>query len=90
MVVVEALAHSLPVVATDIPALQGLILPNENGILTAANPAVLSAAIRHLLDSPNERQRLAEGARSSATRYHLPDIAARYEGVLTKAIQFRG
>lgn len=85
MVIVEALAHSLPVVATDIPALQGLILPGENGTLAAANPADLSAAIRPLLESPAERIRLAEGARKSAARYDLHDIAARYEDVLSKA-----
>ncbi|HEY5792078.1 MAG TPA: glycosyltransferase family 4 protein [Chthoniobacterales bacterium] len=83
MVVVEALAHGLPVAATDIPALRGVILPGENGRLAA--PPDLGAALRGLLKDPETRARLAEGARASAARYDLREIARRYEAVLIKA-----
>lgn len=70
MVLTEALARGLPVVATAAGAAPDTV-PSEAGLLVPADDApAFAAALARLLDAPAERRRLAAGAR--AARHRLP------------------
>ena len=70
MAYAEAIAHGLPVIGTTAGAIPETV-PETAGILVPPDDVpALAAALRRLIESPIERARLAEGARSAAR--HLP------------------
>ncbi|MFW2356633.1 glycosyltransferase family 4 protein [Hydrogenophaga sp.] len=83
MVITEALAHGLPVVASDGGAL-AQTLPAEAGLqVPAGEVAPLQAALARVLSDAALRARLAAGARSAAVRLPTwPAQAARFAAVL--------
>jgi len=70
----EALAAGKPIVATDADGLLDILTDGRDArIVPRRNAAALATAIVDLMDSPDERARLAAAARVTAQRY---DIAA--------------
>jgi glycosyltransferase involved in cell wall biosynthesis len=62
---VEAMICGVPVVATAVNAVPDLVAPGESGLLVPpGRPALLAAAIRHLLRSPGLAARMAAAARA--------------------------
>ena len=73
MAYAEAIAHGLPVIGTTAGAIPETV-PDTAGILVPPNDVpALAAALRRLIESPTERERLADGARIAAK--HLPTWA---------------
>jgi glycosyltransferase involved in cell wall biosynthesis len=69
--VYEYMAAGLPVVASRLGQLEGLIQDGINGLLCPAGDAVaLSAALGLLREEPQLRRRLGEAARASVLRHH--------------------
>jgi glycosyltransferase involved in cell wall biosynthesis len=100
MVVVEALAHGLPVVATavggvpealgraPVGALPGMLVPPED-------PAALAGALRAWLDDPGLRERLggaAAGRRPTLRRWDqtAQDLAVVLDGVAARPLRRSG
>jgi len=82
-VLVEAMACGVPVVATASPGTREIVSVGTDGLLVDRHePHALAAAIARILSDSVLRQRLSEGARSSAQRFALPTIAAAYDRVL--------
>jgi glycosyltransferase involved in cell wall biosynthesis len=68
MVVTEAVAHGLPVLATDAGALADTV-PRKAGLqVPAGNAAALREALERLISDPGLRTQLAAGARAAALR----------------------
>jgi glycosyltransferase involved in cell wall biosynthesis len=68
LVIVEAMASGLAVVATDIGGTAGAIESGKNGILVSpGEPGELERATRELLDQPDRMRDLARSAREKAT-----------------------
>jgi glycosyltransferase involved in cell wall biosynthesis len=64
MAFTEALAHGLPVVGTRVGAAVENV-PQAAGVLVPVDNAdALASALRHLIENPQERERLAAGARA--------------------------
>ena len=87
MVLTEAFACAMPVVASDIPGYRDVMTP-ETGVLIPANePHVLAQATVSLLADEPRRQQLGAGARRRARAYSWDDIGRRllaiYERVAT-------
>jgi glycosyltransferase involved in cell wall biosynthesis len=62
--ILESMAAGVPVVASDLPAVQELVTDGEHGRLVAPDrPGELARAIRVLLDSPERRARMGQAAR---------------------------
>ncbi len=60
----QAMAHAVPCVATEVPGLRGLIEPGQSGIVVpSADPRALERAIVGLLDRPDAARRLGQNAR---------------------------
>jgi len=73
MAVAEALARGLPVVATDVGAVAGLVGVEAGLVVPAGDQAALTSALDSLLGDAAARARLAAGA--ARVRRRLPDWA---------------
>jgi glycosyltransferase involved in cell wall biosynthesis len=63
--IVEAMICGVPVIATAVNAVPDLVVPGETGVLVPpGRPALLAAAIGHLLDRPSAAARMASAARA--------------------------
>jgi phosphatidylinositol alpha-mannosyltransferase len=70
IVLVEALAAGLPVVASDIAGYSEVIREGEDGLLVPArNPSALAAAAARVLDDPALAERLRDGGRRRARAF---------------------
>lgn len=85
MVITEALAHGLPVVASDAGALAQTLPPGAGLQFSAGKVAALQAALVRILSDTGLRERLGAGARAAAGRLpSWPVQAARFASVLER------
>ncbi|NYD34548.1 glycosyltransferase [Actinomycetospora corticicola] len=70
LVILEAMAHGLPLVTSDFGALPALVRENDAGIVVKAGSVDdLTAALYQLAKNPPERERQAENSRRAASNY---------------------
>lgn len=82
LVLPEAIAAGVPVVATTVGGVPDLIGPEEGLLVSPEQPAALAAAMRSVLDDPAAAKRRAEAARLRLAREFGPEQwLARYEEV---------
>jgi glycosyltransferase involved in cell wall biosynthesis len=83
MVVIEAMAAGLPVVATDVGSVRDLVADGETGRLVAREAAPLAAAVAGLLLDPDARRRMGAAGRARVEeRYGLERCVAETEAFL--------
>jgi glycosyltransferase involved in cell wall biosynthesis len=90
MVLIEAMARGIPVIAPDITGVVDIVVNNMTGLLIDDRVASLADAIRRILTEPGLRDRLVNGARKEFRRYEWPAIArqcAQYYGELLPAAE---
>lgn len=76
LVVVEAMAAGLPVVASAAPGVSGIIDHDRTGLLVPiGDPDALALAIARLLDDPQLGRSLAAKASQAAARYAVGQVA---------------
>jgi glycosyltransferase involved in cell wall biosynthesis len=86
-VLVEAMACSVPVVATSSPGTRAIVRTGIDGLLVDRHePAAVASALERVLGDAPFRCRLKEGARQGAERFALPVIVAAYDRVLQGAL----
>ncbi len=83
LVVLEAMAAALPVVATDVPGTAELL--GGIGLLAEPEPAALAAAIDTLAGDAALRERLGRRSAEAARGYSWDAVAARVEQVYAEA-----
>ena len=77
MVLVEAMAAGVPVVATDIAGYREVVRDGEDGLLVPpADPAALAAAIRRVLADADLAERLRRAGRARAETYSWDRVTA--------------
>ncbi len=82
LVVLEALAAGLPVVASDIPVFAEYLQDGRNALLAPPNdPAAVAAALGRLSADPGLRRRLAEGGRPLVDRFTWAASAHSHEEI---------
>lgn len=89
LVAVEAMAYSLPVVASNEGSLPDIIRNGETGLIVEkGNPAALAAAIEKLLRNPKSRLQFGSaGERRFRSNYTLHHWEMRFADVLTECIE---
>jgi glycosyltransferase involved in cell wall biosynthesis len=82
VVVMEAFALGTPVVATAVGELPVVVEDGVNGLLVPpGRPELLAAALRRLVQEPDLRARLAEGAQHSVERFDVRRAGADVEAI---------
>jgi glycosyltransferase involved in cell wall biosynthesis len=82
-VLLEAMAHARPVVATPIAGVRGLVRNGENGFLVPPDdPTAMARALGRLLDEPALADRLGAAARVTAEPFAWPRVRPRLEAAL--------
>ncbi|MBS0295151.1 MAG: glycosyltransferase [Proteobacteria bacterium] len=90
LVLLEAMAARLPVIATGIPPMTDIVREGETGLTTLVADAASNAqAMGRLLDDPGLRTRLAAAGRACAETHSLDVMAARIEAVYREAMTER-
>ena len=87
LVVLEAMAAGLPVVATDIPVFREYLTPGVDALLVPpADPAALAGAMADVMADADLRRRLVEAGRRVAARFTWADAARRHQQVYRSAL----
>ncbi len=89
IVLMEAMAMEIPVVATEIMGVPELVDDEQSGLLVPpARPELLAAALVRLLTDPELRERMGrEGRRRVAADYDITGSAARLRSLLEPLIR---
>lgn len=92
LVVAQAMATGLPVVATRSGGIKDVVQDGETGILVDKQcPAQLAQAIRYLIDRPDIRKSMGNAGRKRIeTHFDLSEQALRLEGILNRVANPRG
>ncbi len=86
VVLLEAQATCLPVVAIDAPGACDMVSHGENGFLTPADPALFAGRVRELLDDDQRRRDFAARALVHAQRFSAPACARQLAAVYQEAL----
>jgi glycosyltransferase involved in cell wall biosynthesis len=87
----EAMAASLPIVATDVPGHRDVIVRSQTGLLVPPeDSAALAEAITSLVGDPERRRRMGEAGRRRVLEHFTIEAmvgktAALYEGAVAAA-----
>ncbi len=79
MVILEALASGLPVVAVNDPVYEGVIQNKINGVLVEPDVKQFAKACLDILSNPKERERLSDSAIKSMHNFSLSQTAKSFE-----------
>ncbi len=78
LVLVEAMAHGLPVVATDIPGVRRVVDPGRTGLLAPPDPESFAGALERVLTDGELRKTIAGEGRKRAGEFDWGRIIPRY------------
>ena len=88
IVLLEAMAAGLPIVASDIAGYRSVIRDDREGLLVPpGQPAHLAAALRQLLDHPDQRREMGQRGRLKANQYSWEHIVDKILGVYMSTIE---
>ncbi|MEQ5835228.1 glycosyltransferase [Marinobacter sp. NFXS9] len=81
MVILEAMAAAMPVVAVRSSGIDDVVRDDCNGFKTPRNREKWRRAVQHLMDDPELHQRLSENALAFARDYSIDHFAYDVEGI---------
>jgi phosphatidyl-myo-inositol alpha-mannosyltransferase len=87
IVLVEAMAAGLPIVATDIPGYREVVRPDVEGLLVPPNDSgALAAALRRVLADRELAHRLRHAGRARAELFRWPVVVEQIESAYRDAL----
>ncbi len=82
LVLLEAMASGVPIVATNLPGYRTVLTPGSQGLaVPPRDPAALRVALETLLQRPDLRAEMGARGIETSKRYAWPSIAERLEGI---------
>lgn len=84
-VIIEAMAHGLPVVATRVGGIPGLVTPEIGILVQPADPAALSRALVTVHDSPTLAKAMSDAAREAAAGLLAEPVSRQLASVLAES-----
>jgi glycosyltransferase involved in cell wall biosynthesis len=93
LVLLEAAASGLPIVATDVGGNREVAIEDSNGLLAPArDPAALARRMMELLALPAEERRAmgTRGREYVVTTYDLESVIQTWEGIYTGWLRRKG
>ncbi|HXV97553.1 MAG TPA: glycosyltransferase family 4 protein [Anaerolineae bacterium] len=88
IVLLEAMAAGLPIVASDIAGYRTLLTDGQEGWLTPpGQPEALAGALRQLIDNPNQRREMGQQGRIKAADYSWDHIVDKILDVYRDTIE---
>ena len=81
LVMLEALAHGLPIVTTEVNGAREAVEPGVNGFIVPRDPAALAEAIRRIAADPAGHAAMRAAARARAAQFQPARLAAATEQV---------
>lgn len=82
IVLLEAMASGVPLVATDIDGYRQVVTSGKEGLLVPPrDPKALATAIAELAGDPEWRRQMGESGRTTVERYAWPKVVDRIEAV---------
>jgi len=90
MVLLEAMALGVPVIATNLPGHRSILRDGAEGTLVPRrDPTALAGAIRRLIAAPQERRRMGANGLARAAGYGWNSIAERLEEIYDAVVAER-
>jgi phosphatidylinositol alpha-mannosyltransferase len=90
IVLLEAMAASTPVVASDIDGYRNVARPDRDALLVQPHdPDALRDALRRVLDDPARRAELIASGEQRAAEFSMRHLAERFLGIYESAIERR-
>ena len=90
MVMLEAMAAGIPIVATNVGGIPDLLSPSEGLLVAPEDPGALAAAMRATLDDREAAEERARAARQrQKTEFDVGPWSARYESIYRDLIAQR-
>lgn len=88
MVLVEAMAAGVPVVASDIPGYREVVRDDVEGLLVPpGDPQALAAALRRVLEDPGLAERLRAAGRARAEEFRWEAVVEQVEAAYQEALE---
>ena len=87
MVLLQAMASGIPVVAADSRALPEFVSPANGVLVDPHDPALLARVLGDILASPERRQAMGSAGRQTAERYGIESVTDRWEALYQSALQ---
>jgi glycosyltransferase involved in cell wall biosynthesis len=90
LVLLEAMAMGLPIVASDIPGNRDVVIEGENGRLVPLNDvAALRSTLLRMVADPAEYVRMSRSARSLAQRFSWDVVGEEFETLYARAGRYK-
>ena len=88
IVLLEAMASGVPIVATDLPGYRTVLTPGQEGLMVPTRDSqALGEALRTLLSRPDLRRAMGDCGIATAQRFAWPAIVERLESIYASLLE---